>query len=645
MSLVYRVAKPTETPNEFVLSDESVDRYGDVISVTGWDLKHFKHNPIALYNHSSNAVIGRWESVRVEGKRLIGRLVLAAAGTSRLVDEVRALWEQRILRAVSVGFRDVEREPLTKDADPYFGPFRYLKQELVECSLVAVPANPNALQVSKALELPAAIAEQIFGKPASDDLRRRAAIPGKSAKPQLLSGVKNMKISKRIEAAQSHLNRLRDQLTTLSDKEDPSDEDNGLLDQLPQEIADQTRELERLVNVERALTVPQADPPEDIIQAAPRSESPRPFAVPKKQFSPRDLIIRGAAINLMAHIKKQSPIDVARAMYGDDEATMWLIRGPVAPAKTTVPGWAQELVTTGVVEFLNLLPRDSIYAPLAAKGTKFTFGRNGQIRIPARTATPQISGAFIGEGDPIPVKRLGLTSVLLTPKKMGVISTFTREMANHSTPAIEGIIRDAMGEDTSVAIDAILLDNQAATTIRPAGLLNGVTPLTATTGGGATAMVTDLKNLIGAITASRGGRNIAILINPAQALAISFLQTTTGDFMFNSTDAAGSRFGVSFIVSPNVPIAQVIALDAADFSSVTGDSPEYDVSDQATIHEDDTAPLPIVGGVVTPPILASVAAPVRSLWQTASYGVRMLLDMNWTMRRAGMVQAITAVTW
>ncbi|RVI19018.1 phage major capsid protein, partial [Sinorhizobium meliloti] len=110
--LVYRAAKQSETdPLEYVLSDETVDRYGDVIAADGWDLGEFKRNPIALFNHNQSAIVGAWENVRVEKGRLIGRLRLAVEGTSRLVDEVRRLRDQGILRAVSVGFYPLESAP------------------------------------------------------------------------------------------------------------------------------------------------------------------------------------------------------------------------------------------------------------------------------------------------------------------------------------------------------------------------------------------------------------------------------------------------------------------------------------------------------------------------------------------------------
>jgi HK97 family phage major capsid protein len=283
----------------------------------------------------------------------------------------------------------------------------------------------------------------------------------------------------------------------------------------------------------------------------------------------------------------------------------------------------------------------SIYAPLSARGARFNFDRAGAIKLPARSATPTLAGAFVGEGAPIPVRRAGLTAVTLTPKKMGVISTFTRELAQHSTPSIEAVIRQAMAEDTAVAVDTILIDTNAATTIRPAGLRNGVAGLTPSAAAPNLAMVADLKALIGAITAVNGGRDVVVLINPAQGLALSFTQTTTGDFMFSGVGEAGQRLGVTFIQSTTVPAGMVIAVDSADFASATGDTPEFDVSDQATIHEEDTTPLPI-SATGTPNV---VAAPVRSLWQTASLGVRMLLDMNWAMRRTGMVSWMENVVW
>lgn len=141
-------------PLEFVLSDETADRHGDIVRADGWKLAEFKKNPIALYGHQHDAshVIGVWQNVRVEGKKLVGRLKLAKEGTSELVDVVRSLIEQRILKAVSVGFRVMEYTP--RDEKEPWGGWDITQSALSEASIVAVPANPNALALAKAAYSP-----------------------------------------------------------------------------------------------------------------------------------------------------------------------------------------------------------------------------------------------------------------------------------------------------------------------------------------------------------------------------------------------------------------------------------------------------------------------------------------------------------
>ena len=140
---------------EFVLSDESIDRMGDVIVAAGWKLDNFKRNPVALFNHKADFVVGKWERLRVDGERLRGHLRFAPAGTSPRIDEIRKLVEAGILQAVSVGFAPIGTpEPRMKNNMP--SGFTYRGQELIETSLVSVPANPNALAVAKSLRnLPA----------------------------------------------------------------------------------------------------------------------------------------------------------------------------------------------------------------------------------------------------------------------------------------------------------------------------------------------------------------------------------------------------------------------------------------------------------------------------------------------------------
>jgi hypothetical protein len=118
-------------------------------------------------------------------------------------------------------------------------------------------------------------------------------------------------------------------------------------------------------------------------------------------------------------------------------------------------------------------------------------------------------------------------------------------------------------------------------------------PLTATTGGGFDALVGDLKQLIGVLSAVNALRAPVWLINPAQALSISLTQNDGGDFPFAAQINGGTLQGFPVLQSTSIAAGMVILVDAADFFSATGDEPRFDVNDTATVHMEDTTPLAI----------------------------------------------------
>ena len=144
-------AGKAEGSQSYVLSDATMDRYGDIIEPDGWLLDGFRSNPIALFNHSPHQPIGRWQNIRVEDDRLVADFQPAKKGTSQRTDEILSLIEQDILRATSVGFRGVASEPI--DPKRPLAGTRYTRQELLETSIVSVPANPAALAVAKSLNI------------------------------------------------------------------------------------------------------------------------------------------------------------------------------------------------------------------------------------------------------------------------------------------------------------------------------------------------------------------------------------------------------------------------------------------------------------------------------------------------------------
>ena len=213
---------------------------------------------------------------------------------------------------------------------------------------------------------------------------------------------------------------------------------------------------------------------------------------------------------------------------------------------------------------------------------------------------------------------------------------FSREIATYSNPQIEGIIREGINDDTAITLDTLLLDAVAGSATRPAGLTYGVAALTATAGGGSAAILGDLKKLTAPFYAANAGRRLVLLMNPAEALSLSMTAGPDGNFGW--TTQFTSRFTV--LESTTVPAGHIYLIDAADFVAVNG-APEFEVSETATLHLEDTTPLNI--GVAGAP--ATIAAPTQSMFQTAQIAIRMLMSVTWAMRRTGMIQHISGVTW
>ena len=633
MSLVVKTSAGKRAGTlSYVLSDSTIDRIGDTIDPQGWELESFRRNPIALFNHQVSTPIGTWRDVRVEDDRLVADFVPAERGTSRRVDEIVSLIEQDILRATSVGFLAIEKEPI--DPKRPMAGTRFLRQELMETSIVSVPANPSALQIARSMNISNDTMSFVFGKDAIQD---RGIPTGKHAETKrLFVKAIPMNISKQIEDLQTKLNASRDELTALV--QDP-DHDYEQAEALQTDIEAHTTRLASLERSEKALAARAAQNAQSMtgttLQTTPAR---RPLSVPAKEVAPRDLLARAAAVHLTSYVRRQSLEQVLAERYPDHEATAIVTRAAVAGATTTTAGWASELVQQANADFLSNLDPNAIFPRLAALGTSLQFGPgSGSIKIPSRATTPSISGSFVGEAQPIPVRRLGLTSITLLPTKVGVISVFSREIAMYSNPAIEGIIREGIADDTAVTLDTLLLDAVIGSAIRPAGLTYGVAALTATAGGGSAAILGDLKKLTAPFYAANAGRRLVLLMNPAEALSLSMTAGPDGNFGW--TTQFTSRFTV--LESTTVPAGHIYLLDAADFVAVNG-APEFEVSETATLHLEDTTPLNLATGAQGSGVLAT---PTQSMFQTAQIAIRMVASVTWSMRRAGMIQHISGVTW
>jgi len=142
------VKKLDEYTYEFTASTETVDRQGEVIEASGWDLRNFKKNPVITWAHDYRALpIGRAPKVWVADGQLKNHVEFPEEGTYEFADIVRRLVDGGFLKAESVGFIPREWEDGQDEKDPRRA---YKEQELLEIAIVPVPANPDALITARA---------------------------------------------------------------------------------------------------------------------------------------------------------------------------------------------------------------------------------------------------------------------------------------------------------------------------------------------------------------------------------------------------------------------------------------------------------------------------------------------------------------
>src|SRR6266576_4128911 len=139
---------------DFVSSDGTLDRYNEIIVPAGWKLATYHRNPVFQNAHQYGDIIftlGRAITTEVRtvgpsgpsGPALFQRIEFAT-DVNPMARIAYGLYKGKFLNAVSVGFIPLRWENGTPDSG-YSR--KYLEQELLEVSAVAIPANPNALAV------------------------------------------------------------------------------------------------------------------------------------------------------------------------------------------------------------------------------------------------------------------------------------------------------------------------------------------------------------------------------------------------------------------------------------------------------------------------------------------------------------------
>lgn len=133
------MSKPT-----FVLNDENVtNSYGFRVRNEGIALERFRKNPVILNDHwnGTSSVLGKWDNIRIEGSRLLAdaEFDMEDDAAKKIAGKV----DRGYIKGCSMGIT-FNREYMKANPD---GSYELDKSELMEGSIVAVPANAEAIKL------------------------------------------------------------------------------------------------------------------------------------------------------------------------------------------------------------------------------------------------------------------------------------------------------------------------------------------------------------------------------------------------------------------------------------------------------------------------------------------------------------------
>lgn len=137
-----------------ILSDSSLNRYGYRVLTSGMLLEAFKKNPVMLYMHfrdegspiwGETKAIGHWEDIQLEGDVLSAIPVFDKV--DQLSKDIAAKYEAGTYNAASVGIRIIATSANKDLLVPGQTRETVTESELMEASIVDIPANSNAVRL------------------------------------------------------------------------------------------------------------------------------------------------------------------------------------------------------------------------------------------------------------------------------------------------------------------------------------------------------------------------------------------------------------------------------------------------------------------------------------------------------------------
>lgn len=617
------------------------DRVGDVIEPLGVSFK----NPLPLlWQHDVRAPVGtvRFDKPTEDGITFTAKMPKIEQ-PGPLKDRVDTAWaeiENGLIRGVSIGYIAKEMSFLKE------GGLHFIETEVLELSLVTVPANADAtIDNIKSIDAGLLAASGTQQSVVGDRTQPAGVAAPKPTFVKLeLSAMKKPlaeQISALEAARQAKSARMTEIQTKASDESRTKDaaekEEFTTLAADIKSIDDELVDLRALEKISLTKAAP-VDGKDIAAASSSRGGSSDPVRVSTKHNCPPGTgFARIVWSKIHAYQRQLNAAEVARAQVWHDDMpeVEAYLKAPVAPGTTTDTVFAGPLVYAQnlVTEMADLLRPASIIGRIPGL-TRVPFN----IRIPRETTAASV--AWVGEGAVKPVSAMAFDSITLLFNKVAGIVPVTEELFRFSSPAVDAIITRSLTQSITYLVDRDFLDptKAAVTGVSPASITNGVTPITAS-GTTSDALRLDLGNLLSAYNADNQNLSGLVLVMTAtQALRIALMRNTLGQPEFaNMSRDGGSLEGIPVIVSENIVYtggspdqgSLIVAINANEILLADDGGVNVDVSREASLSMDTTPDSPDTASTVH-----------VSLWQRNMVGIKVERFITWGKRRPGAVQFI-----
>jgi hypothetical protein len=340
------------------------------------------------------------------------------------------------------------------------------------------------------------------------------------------------------------------------------------------------------------------------------------------ELDQRRSLVRAATAVALGAVTPHPPHEILARAWPNDSGAAMVLRAAVTPTMTSN---APALGIDAVAFLVSMAPQ-SAAARLFERALRIDLAGIHATNVARLVNVP--APGFVAEGAPIPVVQGDFDATPVGPVfKLAFIVGLSNELEFSSPENVAAVIGRALSDAAMKQLDAVVFDNVAGAGSRPSGLLNGVTPITATAGGGVNAMATDIGNLAGALAdAGVDTESMVIVAHPKQATKLRLL--------------AGPMFTYPVFGSSAVASGTVVGIAPAGVASGFDGAPRIESSTESTVHFDSTPAQ--IGTAGSPNV---VAAPVRSAWQTDTRSLKVRTKCSWSVVHPNAVQVVNGVSW